>query len=147
MFCYSIFLAGVHTHDYRMINHHICYIPEIVIKVPKEWIYKYNKTGNPENKEKRIAIYSVIKRWVYLSWILQSSDPRNVQDAYDRRWIWDEIANIKSVLIPDIVSPYTVCFITPYFDLPTGKLVQFSKNRNPVELDFSEEEPSMVNVD
>ena len=144
MFYYSISLAGVHTHDHSMINHHVCYIPEIVIKVPKEWIDYFNKTGNPENKEKRIALYTVIKRWVYLSWILQSSEPRNVQDAYDRRWIWDEIANIKSILIPGIVSPYKVAFITPYFELPTGKLVQFSKNRNPVELDFSKEEPIFI---
>ena len=79
---------------------------------------------------------------MYLSWILQSSAPGNVQDAYSRRWIWDEIANIKSELIPEIVSPYKVSFITPYFELPTGKLVQFSKNGNPVELDFSENEPT-----
>ena len=147
MFYYSISPTAVNAHDCMMINYHVCYIPEIVIEVPEKWLDKYTKTGNPENKEKRIALMTAIRRWVYLSWILQSANPVNVQEAYGRRWMWDEIARIKSELIPEIVSPYKVSFITPYFVLPTGNLVQFSNNRRPVELDFSKEDPVNSNTE
>lgn len=121
-----------------MITHHVCIIPEIVIGVSEEWSLRLKQTGNPENKNKRILLFSVIKRWVYLSWLLQSTSPDNVTEAYNRRWMWDEISTIKTRQIPDILLPFKVTYITPDFILPTGRSVQFSKGSRPVELDISE---------
>ena len=77
-----------------MINHHVCYIPEIVIAVPKEWLGKLSQTGNPENKSKRTALYSAVKRWVYLSWVLQE-EIQSVHASSMRVSILNQIKMIK----------------------------------------------------
>ena len=120
-----------------MIKHHICYIPEIVIAVPNEWLDNLNKTGNPENKNKRTALFSTVKRWVYLSWVLQE-ETRSVHASAMRARILNQIKTLKEKEIPRIISPYEIVYIAPEWILPTGKLVQFDKSKPPAELDFSE---------
>ena len=120
-----------------MINHHICYIPEIVIAVPDEWINKLGQTGNPENKSKRRALYSAVKRWVYLSWILQE-ETKSAHASAMRVSILNQIKTLKEKEIPRIVSPFQIIYITPEWTLPTGKLVQFDKNKPPIAVDFAE---------
>lgn len=120
-----------------MINHHICYIPKIVIAVPDEWLNKLGKTGNPENRTKRLALYSAVKRWVYLSWVLQE-ETRSVHASAMRVNVLNQIKAIKEREIPRIISPYEITFISPEYTLQTGKLIQFDKNKAPLELDFSE---------
>lgn len=124
-----------------LVPHYVCYIPEIRITVSKEWIVKYKTTGNPENGEKRAALLSAIKRWIYLSYLLESEKPTLIEDLYARGWIWDEIGWIKKTIIPNILSPLEIDFITPEYVLQTGNLVQFSMNKKPITLDFSKEVP------
>lgn len=125
----------------EFVTHHICYIPEIIIAVPGEWLSKLNKTGNAENTEKREALLQAVKRWIYLSWVLQSNESNDIQKAYQQGWMWDEIAWIKDKCIPEIVFPHKVVYITSELTLETGRMIQLSGNRRPVELDFSEEQP------
>ena len=120
-----------------MVNHHICYIPEIVIAVPDEWLDQLKKLGNPENKNKRLELFSAVKRWVYLSWTLQE-ETQGVHASSIRVSILNQIKTLKEREIPRIVSPYEIVYITPEWALPTGKLIQFDKSKPPAELDFSE---------
>lgn len=120
-----------------MVNHQICYIPEIVIAVPNEWLDKLSQTGNPENRSKRTALFAAVKRWVYLSWVLQE-ETRNVHASSVRVSVLNQIKALKEKEIPRIVSPYEIVYITPEWILQTGKLVQFDKSKPPAELDFSE---------
>jgi len=120
-----------------MVNHHICYIPEIVIAVPDEWLNKLGQTRNPENRSKRQELFSAVKRWVYLSWVLQE-ETRSVHASSIRVSVLNQIKTIKEQEIPRIISPYKIVYITPEWILQTGKLVQFDKSKPPVELDFFE---------
>jgi hypothetical protein len=63
------------------ITHHISYIPDIRTEVTREWLLKLHNTGNMENREKRELLTSAIKRWVYLSWILQKGEPKDIEEA------------------------------------------------------------------
>jgi len=119
--------------------HHICYIPEISIEVTRDWVLKLQKTGNTENEEKREELLSAIKRWIYLSWLLQEKETLDIKELYSHTPLWDEINRIREKIIPEIVSPHKIAYITPEFTLKTGKLIQLNKNQRPVELDFTVE--------
>ena len=127
----------------QTIQHHICYIPEIVIVVSTEWHKKLRETRNPENKEKRTALYSAIKRWVYLSWLLKE-ETKSVHASEGRISIINEIKLIKDEKIPAILSPHKIIYISPDLILRTGRLIQFDINKDPVELDFTEEVKSTL---
>ncbi|MFC1953413.1 hypothetical protein ACFLWR_04710 [Chloroflexota bacterium] len=122
------------------ITHRICYIPDIRIEVSKEWLLELRKTGNVENREKRKLLTVAIKRWVYLSWILRV-EPKGIEEAYQRTGLWDEIVWIKNSVIPEIISPNKIAYITPQMTLETGRLVQFGEKNKPTKLDFSTEIP------
>ena len=107
------------------------------------WHKRLRETGNPENKEKRTALYSAIKRWVYLSWLLKE-ETRSVHASEGRISIINEIKLIKDEKIPAILSPYEIVYISPDLILRTGKLIQFDINNDPVELDFTEEVKSTL---
>ena len=109
-----------------MVNHNICYISEIVIAVPNEWLDKLSQTRNPENKSKRLALFSAVKRWVYLSCVLQE-ETQGVHGSSIRVSILNQIKALKEKEIPRIVSPYEIVYISPEWTLKTGKLVHSIK--------------------
>jgi hypothetical protein len=127
------------------ITHIICHKPEIRIEVTREWLSKLHNTGHVESREKRELLLSAIKRWVYLSWTLQAETPKDIQQAYQRIGLWNEIEWIKNSVIPEIVSPHKIAYITPEFTLKTGRFVQFDRNKRLIELDFSNEQPPRPN--
>lgn len=127
----------------QTIQHHICYIPEIIIAVSTEWRKKLRETANPENKEKRKALYSTIRRWIYLSWLLKE-ETKSVHGSDGRISIINEIKLLKDEKIPALLSPHKIVYITPELILRTGRLIQFDINKNPIELDFTKEVKSTL---
>ena len=121
----------------KTISHYVCYIPTIKISVSPNWLDRLRKTRNPENREKRAALLAAIKRWIYLSYLLESEQPKDIEKLYGRAWMWDEIGRIKKTVIPGILSPLEITFITPEYVLQTGTRLQLSPGAKSVVLNFT----------